>query len=319
VEQAEANVEQVAASDARAGGFEAHRSRLFGVAYRMLGSRAEAEDAVQEAYLRWHRADRAAIRDPLGWLVTTTTRLAIDRLRALKIQREAYVGPWLPEPLLGRELPRPDQAAELASDLSVAFVVLLERLAPEERAAFLLRDVFDCGYPEIARTLDRSEASCRQIVHRARERVRAERRRFQATETARVRLLRKFLAAAEARDERALLELFSPDATWTSDGGARVPAARRVILGRERIVRLVLGLETRLYRERRASRHLAAVNGQTGFLTRMEGRLFSATSIATDGERIFAVYTVLNPDKLAWPPSAARARDSEVRRTKGES
>jgi RNA polymerase sigma-70 factor (ECF subfamily) len=291
-------VEQVAAPDARGAGFEEHRSRLFGVAYRMLGSRAEAEDVVQEAYLRWHRAHRAAIREPRAWLVTTTTRLAIDRLRALKIQREAYKGPWLPEPLLGREPPRPDRAAELASDLSVAFVVLLERLAPEERAAFLLHDVFDCDYAEIARTLDRSEATCRQIVHRARERVRSERRRFEATETSRVRLLRTFLAAAEARDERALLELFSPDATWTSDGGGQVPAARRVILGRERIVRLVLGLEDRLYRRRAASRHLAAVNGETGFLTWMEGRLFSATSIATDGERILAVYSVLNPDKL---------------------
>jgi RNA polymerase sigma-70 factor (ECF subfamily) len=297
----EANVGQVTVSDTRAGGFEEHRSRLFGVAYRMLGSRAEAEDVVQEAYLRWHRADRAAIREPRAWLVTTTTRLAIDRLRALKTQREAYTGPWLPEPLLGREPPRPDRAAELASDLSVAFVVLLERLAPEERAAFLLHDVFDCGYAEIARTVGRSEAACRQIVHRARERVRRERRRFQATESSRVRLLRKFLAAAEALDERALLELFAPDATWTSDGGGQVPAARRVILGRERIVRLVLGLESHLYRERAASRHLAAVNGQTGFLTWMGGRLFSANCIATDGERIFAVYSVLNPDKLAWP------------------
>jgi RNA polymerase sigma-70 factor (ECF subfamily) len=312
-------VEQVTVSDARAGGFEEHRSRLFGAAYRMLGSRAEAEDVVQEAYLRWHRADRAAIRDPRAWLVTTTTRLAIDRLRALKVQREAYVGPWLPEPLLGRELPRPDRAAELASDLSVAFVVLLERLAPEECAAFLLHDVFDCDYAEIARTLDRSEVSCRQIVHRARERVRTERRRFQATESSRVRLLRKFLAAAQARNEGALLQLFAPDATWTSDGGDRVPAARRVILGRERIVRLVLGLENRLYRDRAASRHLAAVNGQTGFLTWMEGRLFSATSIASDGELIFAVYTVLNPDKLTWPePDFKAPGDWRTRWTKGE-
>jgi RNA polymerase sigma-70 factor (ECF subfamily) len=281
--------------------FETHRSRLFGVAYRMLGSRAEAEDVVQEAYLRWHRADQAEIRNPEAWLVTTATRLSIDRLRALKAQREAYVGPWLPEPILGRQLPAPDRDVELASDLSVAFVVLLERLAPEERAAFLLHDVFDCGYAEIARTLDKSEASCRQVIHRARERVRSERRRFQASETARVRLLRRFLAAAEARDERALLELFAPDATWTADGGGRVPAGRKAILGRERIVRLVLGLETHVYRDRVVTRHLAAVNGQTGFLTWMGRRLFSATSIATDGERILAVYNVLNPEKLDWP------------------
>jgi RNA polymerase sigma-70 factor (ECF subfamily) len=165
-------VAQPAFSDGRAGASEVHRSRLFGVACRMLASRAEAEDVVQEGYLRWHRADRTAIRDPQAWLVTTTTRLAIDRLRALEAQREAYTGPWRPEPLLGREPPpRPDRSAELSSDLSVAFVVLLERLAPEERAAFLLHDVFDCDHAEIARTLGRSEAGCRQRVHRARERI----------------------------------------------------------------------------------------------------------------------------------------------------
>ena len=185
--------------------FERHRSRLLGVAYRMLASRAEAEDVVQEAYLRWHRADGASIREPEAWLVTTATRLAIDRLRALKIQREAYVGPWLPEVFLGHEPPPPDRDVELASDLSVAFVVLLERLAAEERAAFLLHDVFDCDYAEIARTLDKSEATCRQIVHRARERVKSERRRFRATEGARVGLLRRFNAAVEARDGRALV------------------------------------------------------------------------------------------------------------------
>ncbi len=289
---------QAGVSDDRAGGFEEHRSRLFGVAYRMLGSRAEAEDVVQEAYLRWHRADGTAIRDPGAWLVTTATRLAIDRLRALQTQRQAYVGPWLPEPLLGREPPRPDREVELASDLSVAFVVLLERLAPEERAAFLLHDVFDCDYAEIARTLNKSETTCRQIVHRARTRVKAERRRFRSTEGDRIRLLRKFLAAAEARDERALLKLFAPDAVWTADGGGRVNAGRRAIVGSERIVRLVLGLESRFYGGR-VTRHLAAVNGETGLLTWMRGRLHSSLSIATDGERILAVYNVLNPDKLA--------------------
>jgi RNA polymerase sigma-70 factor, ECF subfamily len=289
-----------------AGAFEAHRSRLFGVAYRMLGSRAEAEDVVQEAYLRWHRTDRSAIRDPQAWLVTAATRIAIDRLRALKTEREAYTGPWLPEPLLGREPPRPDRDAELASDLSVAFVVLLERLAPEERAAFLLHEVFDRDYAEIARTLEKSEPACRQIVHRARERVRSERRRFQAGEEARGRLLRRFLAAAEAQDERALRDLFAPDATWTADGGGQVPAGRRTIVGADRIVRLVLGLERRLY-QGRARRHLAAVSGETGLLTWLGTRLFSALSIATDGERILAVYIVLNPDKLKWPGTEAAA------------
>ncbi len=160
----------------------------------MLGSRAE--DVGQEAYLRWHQADRTAIGNAEAWLTTALTRLAIDRLRALRTERDAYTGPWLPEPLIGDEPPPPDRHAELASDLSAAFLVLLERLVPEERAAFLLRDVFDRGYPEIARTLGKSEAACRQMVHRARARVRRGHARFHVTEAARasgpqVRLCRR--------------------------------------------------------------------------------------------------------------------------------
>ena len=170
----------------------------------MLGSRAEAEDVVQEAYVRWHQADREAIRTPEGWLVTTATRLAIDRLRELKTERETYSGPWLPEPLMSNAPPPPDRNVDLASDLSVAFLVLLERLAPDERAAFLLHDVFETGYGDIAALLGKSEAACRQIVHRARERVRQDHKRFQVTETARVGLLKRFVAAVEARDEQAI-------------------------------------------------------------------------------------------------------------------
>jgi RNA polymerase sigma-70 factor (ECF subfamily) len=155
--------------------FESLRGRLFGLAYRMLGSRADAEDIVQEAYVRWHQAAQAGIENPEAWLVTTTTRLAIDRLRRLKTEREAYVGPWLPEPIL-TEAP-PDRHLDLAADLSIAFLTVLERLAPEERAAFLLHDVFDVGYREIASVIDRGEAACRQVVHRARARVRAHRNR----------------------------------------------------------------------------------------------------------------------------------------------
>ena len=246
------------------------RGRLFGVAYRMLGSRAEAEDVVQEAYVRWHQADAASVRNAEAWLVTTTTRIAIDRLRALKREREAYTGPWLPEPLLGDEPPPPDRQIELASDLSVAFLVLLERLAPEERAAFLLHDVFDCDYAEVARVLEKSESACRQMLHRARERVRTERKRFAVPEAARARLLRTFTEAVEARDERTLLALFAPDATWTADGGGKTAAAPRPIVGAERIVRLVLGLEQRFRRDH-GSFHLASVNGETGICVRLNG------------------------------------------------
>ena len=153
----------------------------------MLGSRADAEDMLQETYLRWHQADVEAIEVPEAWLVTTITRLCIDRLRAARVEREAYVGPWLPEPLVEDAYPPPDRYVELASDLSVAFLVLLERLAPEERAAFLLHDVFDAGYREIAQAIGKSEPATRQIVHRARERVRRDRPRFRISEAARAR------------------------------------------------------------------------------------------------------------------------------------
>jgi RNA polymerase sigma-70 factor (ECF subfamily) len=279
------------------GPFETLRGRLFGIAYRMLASRAEAEDVVQEAYVRWHQADRQSIRSPEAWLVTTTTRLAIDRLRSLKAERDAYTGPWLPEPLMRNAPPPPDRHVDLASDLSIAFLVLLERLAPDERAAFLLHDVFDSSYADIAALLDKSEAACRQIVHRARERVRSERARFEVTETARVSLLKKFVAAVETTDDKALLALFAPDATWTADGGGRTPAAPRPIVGAERIVTFLVGLQ-RTLSENRATMHLADINGEAGLIVRMDNEIKGAISIATDGDRILAVYAVINPDKL---------------------
>ncbi len=275
--------------------FEALRGRLFGLAYRMLGSRADAEDIVQEAYVRWHESDRRSIESPEAWLVTTTTRLAIDRLRRLKTERESYVGPWLPEPIVAPA--PPDHNLDLASDLSIAFLTLLERLAPEERAAFLLHDVFDVGYGDIASVIERSEAACRQVVHRARERVRGERKRFDVTESAKASLLQKFMAATEARDEQALLELFAPDATWTADGGGRTAAAPAPIVGADRIARLVLGLREKFWAPNRAL-EIATVNGETGLCILDGNRLTATMSIATDGERILAVYAVVNPEKL---------------------
>ena len=276
--------------------FEALRGRLFGLAYRMLGSRADAEDMVQEAYVRWHQAAQESIENPEAWLVTATTRLAIDRLRRLKTEREAYVGPWLPEPIVTDD--PPDRHLELADDLSIAFLAVLERLAPEERAAFLLHDVFDVGYPQIAAVVDRSEAACRQIVHRARERVRGDRKRFEVAETVKASLLQKFMAAVESRDEQALLGLFAPDATWTADGGGRVGAAPHPIVGADRIARLVVGLREKFWAPDRTL-EIATVNGETGLRIRDGNRLTAAISIVTDGNRILAVYAVINPDKLA--------------------
>lgn len=277
--------------------FERLRGRLFGIGYRMLGSRAEAEDVVQDTFVRWHQADRDSIENAEAWLVTVATRRAIDRLRMLETERQAYQGPWLPEPLVIEEPPAPDRDLELSSDLSIAFLVLLERLAPEERAAFLLHEVFDCDYREIAKILRKREATCRQIVHRARERVTRDHKRFEASEAARASLLRKFTAAAEARDEGALLQLFAPDATWTADGGGRVPAAARPIVGAGRIVRLILGLMKRP-EGARTSFHMAEVNGETGLCVRIDGRLTSVMTVDTDGTRIVGVWAVVNPEKI---------------------
>ena len=275
--------------------FESIRGRLFGLAYRMTGSRADAEDIVQEAYVRWHQAQQRAIENPDAWLVTTTGRLAIDRLRRLKTEREAYVGQWLPEPIVTHD--QPDRNLDLADDLSMAFLNILERLAPEERAAFLLHDVFDVGYGEIASVLEKTESACRQVVHRARERVRSDRRRFEVTESAKAAMLQKFLAAMEARNEQALLALFAPDATWTADGGGRTAAGLHPIAGADRIARLVIGLREKFWAADRTL-HVETVNGETALCMRDGARLTATISIATDGEHIHAVYAVVNPDKL---------------------
>ena len=275
--------------------FEGLRGRLFGLAYRMLGSRADAEDIVQEAYVRWHEVTKDRIDNPEAWLVTTTSRLAIDRLRRLKTEREAYVGQWLPQPIV-TDTP-PDRHLDLADDLSMAFLTLLERLAPEERAAFLLHDVFDVGYPQIASMIEKTESTVRQVVHRARARVRGERKRFDVSESTKTALLQRFLAATEARDEQAVLALFAPDATWTADGGGKTGAAPRPIIGAERIARLVIGLRQKFWTNGRRL-EIATINGEAGLSLRDGDRLIATMSIATDGERIDAVYAVVNPDKL---------------------
>jgi RNA polymerase sigma-70 factor, ECF subfamily len=276
--------------------FEQSRRRLFGLSYRMLGSKADAEDMVQEAYLRWHQAPAEEIRSPEAWLVTVVTRLCIDRLRSAAAERETYPGNWLPEPLFVESSPSPEEQVELASNLSMAFMILLERLAPAERAAFLLRDVFDCPYSEIARIIGKSETACRQIVSRARERVRRDQPRFEASEEDRLRLMEKFAAAIDANDEQTLLALFAEDATLTSDGGGKAPAARNVIRGAERLTRLFLGVARKL--KGNVTRTFLPINGEPGLVTFVDGRPVSALSFVTDGVRIHALYNVLNPDKL---------------------
>ena len=276
--------------------FESLRGRLFGLAYRMLGSRADAEDVVQDTYIRWHGVSQDKIENAEAWLVTTASRLAIDRLRRLKTEREAYVGPWLPEPLV--TYAPPDRHLDLADDLSMAFLMILERLAPEERAAFLLHDVFDVGYGEIASVIEKTEPACRQVVHRARERVRGDRVRFDVTDSAKADLFSRFAAALEARDERTLLSLFAPDATWTADGGGKAGAAPAPIVGAARIAKLVIGLREKFWAVNRTL-EIGTVNGEPAMVVRDGDRLTATLSIATDGERIVAVYAVVNPDKLS--------------------
>jgi RNA polymerase sigma-70 factor (ECF subfamily) len=280
--------------DSRYREFQRLRARLFGIAYRMLGSRSDAEDILQEAYLRWHRTAIDAVRSPEAWLVTSVTRLCIDRLRAARAEREMYVGPWLPEPLLTDAASGAE--AELAANLSIAFLVLLERLAPHERAAFLLRELFDSDYSEIAQVLGKSEVACRQIVNRARRRVRADRPRVTVNPTSNRSLLERFTAAIHAQDKQALLALFAEESSWTSDGGGKARAARRIIRGREAVVRFALGA---LGRHASRLRFVALIiNVEPALALLVDGKLRSVITIRTDGAQICDVFGILNPDKL---------------------
>ena len=262
----------------------------------MLGARAEADDMVQEAWLRWDRAAQGEIRSPEAWLVTTITRLCIDRLRQLQHEREAYAGPWLPEPLLDDAAPPADQATELASDLSVAFIAMLERMAPEERAALLLREVFDSDYGDIAQILGKSEAACRQLVSRARSHLREGRPRVHVSATAHAGLLRRLVEAIQAQDKLALVTLLAKDATWTSDGGGKIRAAKKTIHGAQQIARFATGV----FRPHlsRMQFHFVTVNHEPGIAVSYDGKLFSALTMRTDGRRILDVYNILNPEKL---------------------
>jgi RNA polymerase sigma-70 factor (ECF subfamily) len=283
--------------------FTQHRARLFGIAYRMLGTKADAEDVLQDAYLRWHNADAAQVESPEAWLTTATTRLSIDRLRHLKVEREAYFGPWLPEPLGEADTQTPEAAAELDSDVSIAFMAMLEALAPEERAAFILHDIIDDDYADIADALGKSEAACRQMVHRARERLTARRRRVVVDEATRTRMLRKFIGAVATGDRQQIMALFAEDAVMTSDGGGKATAVSRPLFGGERISRLWY-VVARRYREAQAQgraveHRIVPINGEPGIAFLEDGRLQSLIAIETDGERIQGFFSLRNPDKLA--------------------
>jgi RNA polymerase sigma-70 factor (ECF subfamily) len=282
--------------DTRTAAFQTHRKRLLGVAYRMLGSVADAEDVLQDAWLRWNESDTDSLRNAEAWLVTVVTRLSIDRLRAARTERDNYPGFWLPEPLLDGP-PAPHDEVEQADDVSVAFLMLLEQLGPDERAAFLLRQVFDADYGEVAQALGKSEAACRQLVHRAAERLKAGRPRFAVSRDQHLRLLRAFAEAAGRGDFQGLNALLADDAQLVSDGGGKVRAFDRVLQGGRRLAQLYYAVARRLGASLR--HEMVAVNGMPGLLRFVDGQLESIQSFETDGERIVAIQVQRNPDKLA--------------------
>ncbi|MFS2205543.1 RNA polymerase sigma-70 factor [Variovorax sp. Varisp36] len=277
--------------------FDSHRGRLQGIAYRMLGSMAEAEEVVQDAWLRWHEADKASFDSAEAWLVTVVTRLSIDRLRAAKVQREHYIGAWMPEPVLTDAPESPEQLLERADNISVAFLAVLERLAPEARAAFLLREVFDADYDEIARTLGKSEAACRQLVHRAKAQVQEGRPRFSVPRETQQRLLRAFADAAARGSLQDLKALMAEDVELIGDGGGKVQSFSKILRGSQRLAQLYFALWRRLGPAVRME--LVEINGEPGLLRFVDGALESAQTFEIEDERIVRIRAQRNPDKLA--------------------
>jgi RNA polymerase sigma-70 factor (ECF subfamily) len=290
--------------------FEPHRRRLLGLAYRMLGSIAEAEDAVQDAYLRWHAADRDSVTDPRAFLTTSTTRICLDVLRSARVRREEYVGPWLPEPVVDTKALAPDAQTELAEDLSIALLLALDRLSPLERAAFLLHDVFDCSFTEVARALERSEPACRQLAARARAHVREARPRDESAAdrqddaaSKHEALVLAFVSAARSGDLGALTSLLAEDARLVADGGGKVQAALNVIDGADRIARFISGAVAKGLPEGTTIR-FRSVNGLPGLIAYSPDGSVQTVALEIEGERIRTIYSMRNPDKLKHLPSA---------------
>jgi RNA polymerase sigma-70 factor (TIGR02957 family) len=295
--------------------FDRHRRLLFGVAYQMLGSVADAEDVVQDAWLRWSAADRADVTDERAYLVRITTRLALDRLASAQARRESYVGPWLPEPLLtglepvgsGPPAPEPDAAAELGERVSLALLVVLETLSPAERAVFVLREVFGMSAAEVAGALGRSEAAVRQMAHRARGHVQARQPRFDADRRAQQEVTQRFLAACVGGDVEALLAALAPDVVLISDGGGKAKAALRPISGADKVARFIVATASAgmAFPDLRVA--ITDVNGVPAVVawTGTEP-LLSMSLVVADG-RVQQVLIMRNPDKLRGlgegPPS----------------
>ncbi len=276
--------------------FETQRRRLTRLAYRMLGSVAEAEDAVQDAWLRWNGADQGAVDEAGAWLAQVTTRLCLDRLKSARARHEAYVGPWLPEPLVEDFAVDPLERAE---DVSVAFLLALQRLSPLERAVFLLHDVFDQDYGEVARSLGRTEPACRQLAARARHHVQEARPRFAVSDAEALRLAGAFMQAAASNDMQALSDLLTEDAVLISDGGGKRKAALRPMVGREDVMRLIEGLAWRQSGWTTVvGARLVWINGCPGLVLQSDDGPMTMSFEPSDDGRIAAIYIVRNPEKL---------------------
>jgi len=281
--------------------FEAHRDLMFAVAYRMLGTIADAEDAVQDAWLRWSAEPRSDVTNPRAYLSRVIANTALNRLRSARTRREAYVGPWLPEPLLTDAGPDVAARAELAESVSLAMLVVLESLTPEERAVFVLREVFGFSHAEIGDALGRSSASVRQLAHRAREHVQARRPRFDVDWTQQREVTERFLAAAAGGDLDGLMTVLAPDVTLLTDGGGKARAALRPITGATKVARFLSAIAGRPYMGldvAEMSLSAAEINGSPGTLVTAGGRPIAALTLAVADGRITAIQLVANPDKL---------------------
>jgi RNA polymerase sigma-70 factor (ECF subfamily) len=277
------------------GGFETYRRYLFSIAYRMLGSAMEAEDMVQETYLRFLAAEVEEIENPKAYLSTIITRLCLDQLKSARVQRENYTGEWLPEPILTGDTPA-SQLLERES-ISTAFLVLLEKLSPLERAVFLLRDVFDYSYAEIATMIGKKEANCRQHYHRAKQYLREHRPRFEPSSDEQKQLVESFLRAVEAGDVEGLTRTLAEQAVMYGDGGGKVPSAPHPVAGREAVIRLLLGIYRLAPPDMRIG--LTEVNGAPGVLLRQKAHILGVMTFSIVGGQIQAIYNLINPDKLA--------------------
>lgn len=279
--------------------FEESRKRLFGLAYRMLGSASDAEDIVQETWLRARDAAADEIRSPEAFFVTIATRLCLDEMKSARKRREIYVGSWLPEPLADIDGLSPENALELADDLSFALMMTLERLSPSERAAFLLHDVFDTPFSDVAKTLGKSEAACRQLATRARKRVRDGARVTISAPERYAALLTKFAEAIASGDTKRVESLLTADAIAYSDGGGVKRAALNPIIGADKVARYFVGLASKaIRRDAMPAFDLATINGAPAFLLYHDGKLDQTLSIETDGAQIKALFLVSNPEKL---------------------